>query len=51
MVKNSAFVFIKPGVKDYLWFIVLPGIPICALAVYDTEFEEIVGTNSGLVCF
>ena len=37
MVKNSAFVFIKPGLKDYLWFIVLPGIPICALAVYDSE--------------
>ena len=37
MVKNSAFVFIKPGVKDYLWFIVPPGIPICALAVYDSE--------------
>ena len=43
-------VFRKPGVKDYSWFIVLPGIPICALAVYDSEWEETVGTISGVLC-
>ena len=50
MVKNSAFVFIKPGVKDYSWFIVLPRIPICALDVYDSEWEESVGTISRVLC-
>ena len=43
--------FRKPGVKDSSWFIVPLGIPICALAVYDSELEEIVGTISGVLCF
>ena len=38
--------FRKPGVKDYSWFIVLPGIAISELITYDSEWEEIVGTNS-----
>ena len=50
MVKNSAFVFIKLGVKDYSLFVVLPRIPICALAVYDFEWEETVGTISRVLC-
>ena len=32
------------GAKNYLWFIALPGITICALSVYDSEWEEIVVT-------
>ena len=35
--------FRKPGVKDYSWLYVLAGNAICALAVYDSEWEEIVG--------
>ena len=34
---------VKPGVKDYSWLYVLAGIAIYALAVYDSELEEIVG--------
>ena len=34
--------FRKLGVKDYSWFIVLPGIPISALVVYVFEWEETV---------
>ena len=40
--------FCNPGVKDYSWFIVLPGIAISALIVYESEWEEIVGTISGV---
>ena len=34
----------KPGVKDYSWFIVLLGIAISALIVYESEWEETMGT-------
>ena len=37
---SSIFVA-KPGVKNYLWFIVLPGTPISALAVYDSKRKKL----------